>query len=268
MEKDYATIRDKRVLGRFRDLYGKNFKQNQIFALLLQNGCKPTGRVDKYGQQLFVYGSDDDYEITIDSVLNKLSAQKEKEEYEDYYNSYLDNLNNDEPNYEPLESNMDYCSQQCLDNQNESITFNDPNDDKLYESIIKNKKNKNVYLTESQLNKLKNNINENTKIKIHFVEPQKVLCVKKYLDNSFVRASMPIISDEGYPKTVLLVGMKGTDGKVAKNMTDKQLIELLIDKFQNIYSDKDKRYKFLKQVMIDWFNKRISNEGLLSVNRF
>ena len=79
---------------------------------------------------------------------------------------------------------------------------------------------------------------------------------------------LPTIGDDGYPKTLLIVGMKGTDGNIIRNMFSQQLFDLLQDKFQNIYLDKEKRDSFLKTVMIDWYNKKISNDGLLSKNVF
>ena len=103
---------------------------------------------------------------------------------------------------------------------------------------------------------------------INFVEPQKVLIVKQYLDDNFVRGNIPYIGDDGYPKTKLIVGLKGTDGKVAKNMDAQHLFYLLQDKFKGIYGDKEKRDKFLKQVMKDWYHEKITREGLLSVNNY
>jgi hypothetical protein len=102
----------------------------------------------------------------------------------------------------------------------------------------------------------------------NFVEPQKVLVVKKFLDDNFVRAAIPTIGEDGYSKTILIVGMKGTDGQVNRNMYAQQLFDLLQDKFQNIYLDKEKRDNFLKRVMKDWYDKKISKDGLLSVNTF
>lgn len=120
--------------------------------------------------------------------------------------------------------------------------------------------------------------NEDTNIEIikpyhlhessNFVEPQKVLAVKKFLDDNFVRAAVPTIGNDGYSKTLLIVGMKGTDGKVIRNMYAQQLFDLLQDKFQKIYIDKEKRDNFLKRVMKDWYDKKISKDGLLSVNTF
>jgi len=107
-------------------------------------------------------------------------------------------------------------------------------------------------------------LNEST----NTVDPSKVLLVDRYLNDNFVRASAPIIGEDGNATTLLIVGMKGTDGQVIKNMTAKQLFYKLQDKFQKIFADKDKRDKFLLQVMKDWYNKKISKEGLLSVNKY
>lgn len=102
----------------------------------------------------------------------------------------------------------------------------------------------------------------------NFVEPQKVLVVKKFLDDNFVRAAVPTIGNDGYSKTLLIVGMKGTDGNVIRNMYAQQLFDLLQDKFKNIYLDKQKRDIFLKRIMKDWYDKKITKDGLLSVNTF
>ena len=109
------------------------------------------------------------------------------------------------------------------------------------------------------------NESENTKFS---VDPQKVLVVKNFLDKNFKRAVIARMDNNGYPKSTPIVGMIGTDGAVVKNMSDSQLYNLLVDKFKNIYSDKEKRNAFLKQVLIDWYGKRISNQGLLSKNLF
>ena len=49
-------------------------------------------------------------------------------------------------------------------------------------------------------------------------------------------------------------------------MYDYQLLELLIDKFQNMFVDKDEKTKFLGQVMKDWYYNKIGLYGSLSVN--
>ena len=65
-----------------------------------------------------------------------------------------------------------------------------------------------------------------------------------------------------------IVALKGTDGNPVRNMTDKQTFELLKDKFGKIYSDKDRVNKFLAQILKDWYYKKISKQGLLSVNSY
>jgi hypothetical protein len=124
----------------------------------------------------------------------------------------------------------------------------------------KRMKGRKIYLTESQFDALMESYN--------FVDPEKVKIVAKYLDENFVRGGISCIGEDGYPTTVEIVAIKGTDGKLAKNMNAKQLFYLLQDKFQHIYNDKDKRDKFLKQVIKDWYAHKISKEGLLSVNKY
>lgn len=124
----------------------------------------------------------------------------------------------------------------------------------------KRKKGRKIYLTESQFDALMESYN--------FVDPDKVKIVAKYLDENFVRGGISCIGEDGYPTTVEIVAIKGTDGKLAKNMNAKQLFYLLQDKFQHIYNDKDKRDKFLKQIIKDWYAHKISKEGLLSVNKY
>lgn len=100
------------------------------------------------------------------------------------------------------------------------------------------------------------------------VDPVKVLLIKNFLDKNFKRASLNGMGNDGYPSATPIVGMIGSNGEVIKNMSDEQLFDLLCDKFKNIYANNIQRNKFIAQVMKDWFYKKISNEGLLSVNLY
>lgn len=96
-------------------------------------------------------------------------------------------------------------------------------------------------------------------------EKEKVLIVKKYLDDNFKRSEIDDIDANGFPTTEKVVIM--TSGKTdIKQMTANELLLLLDDKFQSMIKDKTDRKKFLKQVVIDWYNKDIDNNGMLSVN--
>lgn len=127
---------------------------------------------------------------------------------------------------------------------------------------IEKKKGKKITITESQFDDLKKRINEQ-----YFVEPEKVSIVVNYLDNNFVRGSIPALGEDGYPTNIGVVGLKFKDGNVAKNMTATQLFYLLQDKFNKIYEDPKQRDAFLKKIVVDWYYKRIKN-GLLSKNNY
>ena len=111
-------------------------------------------------------------------------------------------------------------------------------------------------------------VRENKKDKINENYINKVSVVKKFLDNTFVKADMSTINDEGLPQKKPIVGMKDNNGNVVKNLSPQQLFYLIQNKFKHIYLDKEKRDKFLKQIIIDWYNNKISKEGLLSINWF
>ena len=146
-------------------------------------------------------------------------------------------------------------------NQIKEITNQTFNNDSM--KTNENKMNKKrLFITESQFEKLKIYESE----KKFYVEPQKVLIVKKTLDKMFSRGSMDGMGADGYPTRTNVIGMKGNNGEIVKNMTFEQVLDLLEDKFHNVYTDKEKRSRFLKQVLNDWYNKKISKEGLLSVN--
>ena len=131
-----------------------------------------------------------------------------------------------------------------------------------YGDMDESKKVKKALFTEEQVKML---INTETK---YPVDTDKVRIVCKYLDDNFLRAGIPVFGEDGYPSTMPIVVMKGTDGLPAKKMSDEQLFELLKDKFEKIYSDTKKVEKFLQQVMKDWYYKKITKQGMLSVNNF
>lgn len=123
--------------------------------------------------------------------------------------------------------------------------------------------------TNEQLNYIHHHIlEEEVKEQDFFVDPNKVMVVKRYLDNSFVRAAKTIVGSNGYPDLMPIIGMKDLSGTIIRNMSPKQLFFLLQDKFSKIYYLKEQRDKFLMQIIKDWYNRKITKEGLLSVNRY
>lgn len=93
-----------------------------------------------------------------------------------------------------------------------------------------------------------------------------VLMVKRFLDKGFTRDLQDDIDSNGYPKKKCVVSMLSTDKQPLKTMSMRELLLMLDDKFNSMVSDESDRRKFLKQVIRDWFDNKISKQGLLSVN--
>ena len=95
------------------------------------------------------------------------------------------------------------------------------------------------------------------------IEPSKVLLVKDYLDKNFKKGNLAEFGANGLPVNTPVVGLLN-NGQVVKNLTAKQLFDVLEDEFRGMFSDKIQRSKFLVQVIKDWYANKISKEGLLS----
>lgn len=94
----------------------------------------------------------------------------------------------------------------------------------------------------------------------------KVLMVKKFLDNGFARQLQDDIDENGYPKKKCVVIMLSADKQPLKTMAMRELLLMLDDKFNSMVKDEKDRRNFLKQIIRDWFYNKISKQGLLSVN--
>lgn len=100
--------------------------------------------------------------------------------------------------------------------------------------------------------------------------PEKVLIVKAYLDDNFSHDpedNIEGIGADGYVSNTPIVYMRNTfTGKKLRPMYDYQLLDLLCNKFSNMFTDDDEKTKFLGQVMKDWYYNKIGLYGSLSVN--
>lgn len=119
---------------------------------------------------------------------------------------------------------------------------------------------KTIYITEKQ---------EKVLIKTMIAEEvggwsDKVGVVKKFLDDNFSRASSTIIGRNGLPTNQEIVVWLDSNKKVIKTLTDVQLFYVLQSQFKKILPDRNERDKFLKQVIKDWYNKKISDVNTLS----
>ena len=103
--------------------------------------------------------------------------------------------------------------------------------------------------------------------KPYTISPEKVLIVKKFLDTTFPkRGSIERIGADGLKETVPIASIVATTGEPLKNFYKEDLCDLLIEKFKKMFIDHVERELFMKQVVDDWFNNKISVHGLLSKN--
>lgn len=136
---------------------------------------------------------------------------------------------------------------------------------------------KKIILSESQSKKLASILKEEeTQVqqmpvekkmnKPYCINPDKVLAVKKYLDNGFTAHDFERVGANGYPEKIKIITMNASNGQPLKPMYKDQLKDLLIDKFQKMFLDKTERELFITQVLNDWLNGSISVHGTLSTN--
>lgn len=102
----------------------------------------------------------------------------------------------------------------------------------------------------------------------------KVNLVKKFLDDNFLRASNSIIGDNGRPSMHDIVIWVDKFKQPKQYLSDKDLFYIVQDEFKNILSpdensdgkiSHESRDKFLKQCIKDWYYKKISKNGNLSL---
>jgi hypothetical protein len=226
----------RQLVQQFRDyLKNPNIQANDVHALLAKYGVPK-----RQGKYSIVYN----YDEVVDALGTMYYHQMEQQKQEQKRKNREQYPQED---YSSPEENMDYVSQELL-----------KQDDVMNET----KKRKKIFLTEEQMEFINESISKEKVI----VDPNKVLIVKKFLDNNFQRGGISSISEDGYPTTIKIVAMKGTDGNPIRNMNAEQLFYLLQDKFKNIYADTNKRDILLKQIIKDWYKDKISKHGMLTVN--
>lgn len=102
--------------------------------------------------------------------------------------------------------------------------------------------------------------------KTYAIDPEKVLLVKKFLDDTFQRADYENTGANGLPCVSKIVIMKSPSGNDLGHFSKENLLDCLIDKHKNMFADHIEREAFLKQVMEDWYDNKIKPYGGLSVN--
>ena len=121
---------------------------------------------------------------------------------------------------------------------------------------------KKIYITEEQEQMLVEHLVMERRYPIN---PAHVLYVQDILDKNFIRCGLNQRSSNGIPVSTPIVQLKGPDGKPVKNCNARDVMDFLEPKCANMFSDRIQLPKFLRQVIIDWYDNKISKEGLLTV---
>lgn len=123
-------------------------------------------------------------------------------------------------------------------------------------------KMKKIILTENKLNTVKKEIIEES-----FCD--KVVLVKKFLDGNFMRGSIEKTADDGTMKrTGIFIQLDDKHMPTKSMMSAASVFDMIQDKFKKILSDKNKRNKFLIRLIKDWYNNKITKDGVLSAYDF
>lgn len=95
---------------------------------------------------------------------------------------------------------------------------------------------------------------------------EKVLIVKDFIDSHFAKNSIDDIDANGYPTKTKTVVMLNDKKQPMKTLQMPEFLLYLDSEFHSMIKDDGDRKKFLKQVIIDWYNGKIGRNGVLSVN--
>lgn len=134
---------------------------------------------------------------------------------------------------------------------------------------------KKLIITEQQKNELIRLIAEETyqmpvnkkMNKPYTINPDKVLVVKKFLDGNFQKGNAEFIGNNGRLAKVRIISMPDSNGESLRDLTADNLVDLLIDRFKNMFADQNERSLFMKQVVKDWMDDKITVNGILTTNR-
>lgn len=99
-------------------------------------------------------------------------------------------------------------------------------------------------------------------------ESDRVLEIKKYLDDNFSKATSDngIFDANGDRQKKSYVALLDNNKNVIRLMTDRQVFDLLQEKFKTILpnstkDEKNERDSFLKKVLVAWYNNKITQNG-------
>ena len=98
------------------------------------------------------------------------------------------------------------------------------------------------------------------------VDPRKVLLVKRYLDKSFRKGTIPYVNNKGVPDDMVVIEMFNSNGDTERTMTKEKLFLLLQSRFNDekrLFADRDKCDRFLRFIIDKWMANDIDRDGMV-----
>lgn len=128
---------------------------------------------------------------------------------------------------------------------------------------------KRLVISEAQEKYLISLLNEEkTGKKMYFVDPDKVLVLKKHLDNEFIPLDYEMMKG-GKADCIRIAGRLTPKTKqVIEQLYEDDLADWAADKCKDMFLDDDECEKFAKLVVNRWLNNKIGVHGMLNVNYF
>lgn len=128
---------------------------------------------------------------------------------------------------------------------------------------------KRIIISEEQERYLISMLNEEkTGKKMYFIDPNKVLLLKKHLDNEFIPLDYEMMKG-GKADCIKIAGRLTPKTKqVIEQLYEEDLDDWAADKCKDMFLDDDECEKFAKLVVNRWLNNNIGVHGMLDVNYF
>lgn len=221
--------------------HGQEF--NQLAAKINQDGWQISEKNDKSDTDILIQGEE------IPDILNDKENQGDKIMNGDDFNETAQKMFAE---LQQCRERLAKIQQARQMNECKKLIISEEQEKRLIE-----------LLKESDIQKAQMPVDKKMN-KPYCIDPEKVLIVKKHLDNNFRQFNYTTL-EGGKKKKIKIVGMMDGDN-VLKYMYTDDLKDYLIDTFQKMFLDKTERELFLTKVMNAWLNNKIGVHGTLDSN--
>lgn len=228
--------------------HGKEF--NQIAARINQDGWKISEKNDKSDSDVLING--EEIPDILDDETNQGEHILNDKEFGEKTQKMFAELQQLRERLTKLQQAKQGQTPQQQVNESKKIILSEKQEQKLIKLLREDYIQKTQMPVDKKVNKP------------YCIDPEKVLIVKKHLDNNFRKYDYTTL-EGGKKKKIKIVSMMDGDN-VLKYMYTDDLKDYLIDTFQKMFLDKTERDLFLGKVMNAWLNNKIGVHGTLDIN--